>query len=195
MPVSYFSQTLPIEVEHQTMNKPIYEFFTNDHRRVEALLDTATEDINDIQMDSYHQFRTGLLTHIKMEEKVLFPSAQKANGNNPIPLAAQLRLEHGAITSLMVPPPTPALVKVIQYILDKHDLREEESGGMYDICENLTSNQTQEILEALRNTTPVPLHPHNETPFALEAAKRALLRAGYDYDKVAGEDRNTPIRF
>ncbi len=175
------------------MNKPIYEFFTEDHRRVEALLDKATEDINHIEMDSYHQFRTGLLTHIKMEEKVLFAAAQKANDNDPIPLAAQLRLEHGAITSLMVPLPTPSLVRAIRYILDKHDFKEEEPGGMYDICEKLTHNQTQEILETLRNTTPVPLLKHNDTDFALGAAKRAVIRAGYDYDVAAGEDQITPL--
>jgi hypothetical protein len=174
------------------MNKLLYEFFTNDHRRVEAFLDEATRDINAIRMESYHQFRVGILTHIKMEEKVLFPAAQKANGNDPIPLAAQLRLEHGAITSLMVPPPTPALVRAIRHILDRHDLREEEPGGMYDICEALTQDQTQQLLEALRNTTPVPLLKHNDTPFAWEAARRAVIRAGYDYDAIAAEDGSTP---
>jgi hypothetical protein len=174
------------------MNKLLYDFFTTDHRRVEALLDEAAEDINAIRLDIYHQFRVGILTHIKMEEKVLFPAAQKANGNDPIPLAAQLRLEHGAITSLMVPPPSPILVRATRHILDQHDLREEEPGGMYDICEALTRNQTQELLEKLRNVTPVSLLPHNETPYALEAARRALLRAGYDYDTMAGENRSTP---
>jgi hypothetical protein len=169
------------------MNKPIYEFFTDDHRRVEALLDEATEDINDIQMEPYQQFRVGLLTHIKMEEKVLFPAAQKANDDVPIPLAAQLRLEHGAITSLMVPPPSPSLVKAIRHILDKHDLREEEPGGMYDICEKLTQDQTEEILQTLRNTTSVPLLKHNDTDFARDAARRAMLRAGYDYDAIVSD--------
>jgi iron-sulfur cluster repair protein YtfE (RIC family) len=57
-----------------------------------------------IDLEYYHQFRTGILKHIKMEEKILFPAAQRANGNIPIPLAAKLRLDHGAITSLMVLP-------------------------------------------------------------------------------------------
>ena len=87
------------------MNKPLYQFFTKDHRRIEELLDLATKKPDEIQMEYYHRFRAGLLTHIKMEEKILFPAAQKANGGIPVPLAAKLRLDHGAITALMVPRP------------------------------------------------------------------------------------------
>ncbi|HRF23422.1 MAG TPA: hemerythrin domain-containing protein, partial [Chitinophagaceae bacterium] len=120
------------------MNKPLYQFFTKDHRRIEQLLDQACENPDVIDLEYYHQFRTGILKHIKMEEKILFPAAQRANGNIPIPLAAKLRLEHGAITSLMVLPPTLDVIKVVRIILDEHDLLEEEPGGMYDICEQLT---------------------------------------------------------
>lgn len=164
------------------MNEPLYQFFTNDHRRIEDLLEKAIEDIDNIRMDYYEQFRAGLLTHIKMEEKILFPAAQKANNGIPIPLAAKLRLEHGAITSLMVPPPTGDLIKVLKYVLDKHDIAEEEPGGMYEICERLTHDETREILERLHQTTEAPLQAHNPANYALEAAKRALTRAGYDYD-------------
>jgi hemerythrin superfamily protein len=168
------------------MNKQLYQFFTNDHRRIEELLDKATEDPNNIEMEYYHRFRAGLLTHIKMEEKILFPAAQRANGNIPLPIAAKLRLEHGALTALMVPPPTPSLIKVLRHVLDKHDMAEEEPGGMYDVCESLTQHQTREILEELAKISETPLHDHNIAPYAMEAAKRALARAGYDYDVLAG---------
>lgn len=168
------------------MNRQLYQFFTKDHRRIEELLDLATENPGEIQMEYYQRFRAGLLTHIKMEEKILFPAAQKANGGIAVPLAAKLRLDHGAITALMVPPPTPALIKVLRHVLDKHDIAEEEPGGMYDICETLTTNQTNELLEQLAHISEVPVHPHHPAAFALEAAKRALTRAGYDYDTLAG---------
>ncbi|MCC7400206.1 MAG: hypothetical protein IT214_01875 [Chitinophagaceae bacterium] len=166
------------------MNKPLYEFFTNDHRRIEELLDKATENINDIQMDHYHHFRTGLLKHIKMEEKILFPAAQKANRGMPLPLAAKLRLDHGALTALMVVPPGPDVIKVIRHVLEKHDLLEEEPGGMYDVCEQLAESETQELLAQLKEVTEVPVHPHNEAGYALKAAKNALKRAGFDYDEI-----------
>lgn len=84
----------------------------------------------------------------------------------------------------MVPPPTEELIKVIRYLLEQHDIAEEEPGGMYDACENLTQHQTQELLDQLSKVTEVPLNPLNHAPFALEAAKRALQRAGYDYDEI-----------
>src|SRR5574338_1710817 len=112
------------------MNKPLYQFFTKDHRRIEELLDRATQNPGEIEMEYYQRFRAGLLTHIKMEEKILFPAVQKANGGIPVPPAAKLRLEHGAITALMVPPPTPSLIKVLRHVLERHDLTEEEPGGM-----------------------------------------------------------------
>ena len=167
------------------MNKPLYQFFTQDHRRIEDLLEKATEDKHTIKLDFYHQFRTGLLKHIKMEEKILFPAAQKANGGNPLPLTARLRLDHGALTALMVIPPTPELIKVLRHILEKHDLLEEEPGGMYDLCESLTEVETRRILENLQQVTEVPVQPLNHSDFVIGAARRALERAGYDFDSLA----------
>jgi hemerythrin superfamily protein len=168
------------------MNKQLYQFFTKDHRRIEDLLDKATENPDEINLDHYHRFRTGLLTHIKMEEKILFPAAQKANGNVPLPIYARLKLDHGALTALMAVPPTAGVIKVIRYILDKHDLAEEEPGGMYDLCESLTQNQTRDLLDQLANTTEVPVHPLNSLSSVFEATKRTVARAGYDFDAIAG---------
>ena len=167
------------------MNKELYNFFTNDHRRIEDILDKATEDINAIGLEDYHRFRTGLLKHIKMEEKILFPAAQKANGGQALPLAAKLRLDHGAITALMVVPPTPEVIRVLRHVLDKHDVLEEEPGGMYDVCATLTAGETQLILEQLEKATEVPVQKFNVADYALGAAKRALERAGFDFDAIA----------
>ena len=169
------------------MNKPIYEFFTNDHRRIDELLNKATENPADVKEEFYHQFRTGLLKHIKMEEKILFPAAQKANNNIPLPLAGKLRLDHGALTSLMVVPPSPDVIKVLNYVLDKHDLLEEEPGGMYDVCEKLTEGETDEIIKQLESVTEVPFHPYNKAGYALDVAKRTLLRADFDFDNIVNE--------
>jgi hypothetical protein len=166
------------------MNKPLYHFFTNDHHRIDQLLDKATKNPGEVETDYYHQFRTGLLKHIKMEEKILFPAAQKANENVALPLAAKLRLDHGALTSLMVVPPSSEVIKVLRYVLDKHDLLEEEPGGMYDVCERLTEGETNALLLQLENVTEVPVHPFNNADYALDVAKRTLARAGFDYDEI-----------
>lgn len=167
------------------MNKRIHSFFTNDHRRLEDLLRKATEDPDTINMEYYHPFRIGLLTHIKMEEKILFPAAQKANGDVALSITAKLRLDHGAITSLMAIYPTHKMINALWHILDEHDLLEEKPDGMYDACEALTKHQTDEILEQLKQVTEVPVHPPSTQPYVLEAGKRAVARAGYDYDSLA----------
>ncbi|MCK9481605.1 MAG: hemerythrin domain-containing protein [Bacteroidia bacterium] len=166
------------------MNKALFHFFTNDHREIESLLDSADSASDAIKMQPYNEFRTRLLTHIKMEEKVLFPAAQEANGGVALALQAKLRLDHGAITALMVPPPTKELIRVIRFVLEAHDRLEEDAGGMYEICENLTEAKTEELLNNLRQTPPVPVVKFNPAPFALESAKRSLKRAGFDYDII-----------
>src|SRR5699024_9203316 len=133
------------------MNQPLYDFFTDDHRRVDLLLEQATKDPNNIDHKIYKQFRVGLLTHIKMEENILFPAAKKANGGNQLPGFKRFRNEHAALTTLMAVYPNPNLLKVLRHILEKHDEAEERSGGMYEICENLTRNETEELLEKLKN--------------------------------------------
>ena len=135
-------------------------------------------------MEYYHQFRTGLLRHIKMEEKTLFPAARKADPSVMQEIIPRYRLEHGAITALMVPPPDADLIKVIRHVLEKHDMAEEEPGGLYDVCEALTQGQTEELLELLAEVEEVPVHPPNPAPIAIESARRALIRAGYDYDEI-----------
>ncbi len=166
------------------MNRPLHEFFTNDHHRLEQLLNKATEQPGEIEMNFYHKFREGLLRHIKMEEKTMFPAAKIANEALMQQLIPRYRLEHGALTALMVPPPTLDLIKVIRNVLEKHDLAEEEPGGLYDVCEALTQGQTQELLDRLTTIEEVPVHPPNPAPIAIESAVRALARAGYDYDAI-----------
>ncbi|MCO5269445.1 MAG: hemerythrin domain-containing protein [Brumimicrobium sp.] len=169
------------------MQETVYNFLVQDHRRIEDILERAIENIHLVDEDLYTEFRIALLTHIKMEEKILFPLAQKGNNNQPLDLQAQLRLEHGAITSLMVLPPTPEMIKVLKYVLDKHDEKEEKEGGMYEICQHLTYAQTENLLEEFKNISLVPVHPTKNIAFAWEAAKRSLARAGFDYDKIVND--------
>lgn len=165
-------------------NKLLYDFFTEDHRRIEVILEEATKDPDRVDQEKYSQFRIGLLTHIKMEERVLFVAAQRANGGQPLPLQAKLRLDHGALTALMVCVPTPDVLKVISHILEQHDILEEEEGGMYEVCEKLTQAETQQILEELKKVTPVPVRPFNEADYVLDVAKRCMERAGFDFDEI-----------
>lgn len=166
------------------MSNAIVDFLVEDHRRIEHYFSLAIADKKEIQLNYYMQFRKALLRHIKMEEKILFPAAKEKNEALMNGLIPRFRLEHGAITALMVPPPTQDLIKVIQHVLEQHDIAEEKEGGMYQICAELTEDQSKEILIALKASAEVPVHPFNEAPIGLEAAKRALIRAGYEFEKL-----------
>jgi len=160
----------------------IHCYLAGDHDRLDALLERAMSDPANIDAAAYAQFRAGLLKHIAMEEKVLLPAAQKARGGDALPIAARLRLDHGALTALLVPSPTASIVAAIRAILKAHNPLEENPGGMYDQCEALAGAEADEIFHRLQNYPEVKVLPHVDTAFVMEATRRALARAGYDLD-------------
>ena len=160
----------------------IHRYLADDHRCLDALLDRALSDPEKIDASAYAQFRAGLLKHIGMEEKVLLPAAQKRRGGEPLAVAPRLRLDHGALAALLVPPPTASVVAAIRAILEIHNPIEEDPGGMYDQCEEVVGTEVDEILGHLQNYSEVKVLPHVDSPFVIEAARRALARAGYDLD-------------
>jgi hypothetical protein len=165
----------------KVMSGKIYRYLADDHRRLDGLLERAMSDPANIDASAYAQFRAGLLKHIGMEEKVLLPAAQKQRRGEPLPGAAKLRLDHGAIAALLVPTPTAPLVAAIRAILKAHNPIEEDSGGIYDQCEELAGVEGEQILRRLQNYSDVKVVPHVDSPFVMEATRRALARAGYDF--------------
>ena len=161
---------------------PVARFLADDHARLDALLQRAGARPGTVDAVPYCEFRAGLLKHIGMEEKILFPAAQRARGGEPLPVAAKLRLDHGALAALLVPTPTPAIVAAIRAILSEHNGLEEAPGGVYEICEQLAGPAADTLLAHLRAAPEVPMHPHVDGPRIMDAAQRALARAGYQFD-------------
>ena len=160
----------------------IHRYLADDHRRLDAFLERAMSDPENIDASAYAQFRAGLLKHIGMEEKVLLPAAQKRRGGEPLPVAPRLRLDHGALAALLVPSPTAPVVAAIRAILKIHNPIEEDPGGMYDQCEEIMGTEVDQILCHLQNYSEVKVLPHVDSSFVIEAARRALARAGYDLE-------------
>ena len=158
----------------------IYCYLAGDHERLDALLERAVSDPENIDAAAYAQFRSGLLKHIAMEEKVLLPAAQWLRGGEALSIAPKLRLDHGALTALLVPSPTASIVAAIRAILKFHNPIEEDPGGVYAECEKLAGAEPERILNELKNYREVKVLPHVDNPFVMEAARRAVSRAGYD---------------
>lgn len=130
-------------------------------------------------MAPYEEFRRGLLRHIGIEEKILLPAILQAQGGVPSPDAERLRLDHGAIAALLVPPPDAAIIRTLRHILGPHNEREEGEHGVYRVLETLDGADTAALVDMMRSAPEVPVMPFNVKPEVLDATRRALARAGY----------------
>ena len=160
----------------------IHRYLTDDHERLDAMLERAMSDPENIDAVAYAQFRSGLLKHIGMEEKILLPAARRMRGGEPLPAAAKLRLDHGALTALLVPSPRPRVIAALRAILKLHNPIEEDPGGVYETCEELAGAEVDDILRQLQQAPEVRVLPHVDNPFVMEATRRALKRAGFDLE-------------
>jgi hypothetical protein len=164
------------------MASKIYRYLADDHTRLDDALHRAMRDPDHIDQAAYAEFREGLLRHIGMEEKILFPAAQSANGGNPPPSAAKLHLDHGALAALLVLTPTDVILAAIRTILASHNPVEEGPGAVYEQCERLIGPDGVQVLARLQNAPPVLVAKHVDNPTAIISARNALRRAGYKID-------------
>jgi hypothetical protein len=160
---------------------PIQRLLGDDHARLAELLSRGLDDAA-----AYAAFRSGLLRHIGMEEKVLLPAARRARGGQPLPAAARLRLDHGALAALLVPSPTRAIVRAIRGILARHNPIEEGPEGVYADCERLAGADLDTLMSALKAFAVVPVSAHVDSELAMSALRRALARAGYTLEDFEG---------
>jgi hypothetical protein len=160
---------------------PITDFLREDHRRLDTLLQSAVAHDDQVDQGAYTQFRAGLLRHIGMEEKILLPAAQRLRGGEPLLIASRLRLDHGALATLLMPTPTAPVIARIRGILKKHNFLEEGPGGLYETCDELAGSEAGQLLAKLQAAPEVTVLPHSDSPAVMNALRRALERAGYDF--------------
>lgn len=151
-------------------------YLREDHERIGGLLALARREPFDAR--AFAEFRGALLRHIGIEEKIVLPRARTLRGGAPLPQAAQLRIEHAALTSLLVPTPSPALAEELAVLLGAHDLLEEEPGGVYDACEALFGPAlSAELAERAKKARVPPLAPHYDGERAHRTRQGALESA------------------
>jgi hypothetical protein len=153
---------------------------TEDHRRLERLLESALASDGHVERDSYDRFRAGLLRHIGIEEKILLPAAQRQRGGEPLPIAAKLRLDHGAIAALLMPTPTSGVLVALRSILKQHDALEEGPEGLYHTCDTLLQKDIEQLMVQLRTAPDVTVLPCSDAPAVLGAVRRTVERAGFE---------------
>jgi hypothetical protein len=162
------------------MADTVYEYLAADHDRLEGLLDRSSSNPGEIDLQPYHEFRKGPLRHISIEEKILLPAISRLQRGISSADAERIRLDHGALAALLVPPPDERIIRTIRRILDGHNVLEEKLDGIYRELERLAGPEAREILEKMKAAPEVPVMPFNERPEVLDATRRALTRAGYE---------------
>jgi len=158
----------------------IREYLTRDHCRIEHLLTRATSEPGNIDREVFAEFRGGLLKHIGMEEKVLLPAIQVLRQGEALPIAPQLRLQHGAIAALLVPSPRPDVINALRVVLAKHNAIEEGADGVYAECDRIVGSEAAALLRRLHAAAEVPAAAHVDGDKVEASARRALTRAGFD---------------
>jgi hemerythrin HHE cation binding domain-containing protein len=177
------------------MGSPLHDVLERDHERLDRLLADSLRADGSVDMDAYSEFRRGLLWHIGVEEKLLFPAIRKDREEPEV--VRQLHRDHAALSVLLVVPPQAAEIAQIREILNAHNPLEESEGGMYDIVEQITGDGLSSLIAAIRAFPPVRVLPHADTPFvrktieqlvraAAEGRKRLLLTMAILFLAVAG---------
>ncbi|HET6924180.1 MAG TPA: hemerythrin domain-containing protein [Anaeromyxobacteraceae bacterium] len=161
-------------------------WFVADHARLEVILDRAVADPDAFDLEAFEAFRARLLKHIALEEKFLLPAARKARGGEPLPVARRLRVDHGAIASLLVPTPDAGIVAELRSILEPHNVAEEEPGGLYQICDQLLGHEAEALLERIRAYPDVKLAPHRDGPGVYRTAEEALRGSARQAEQPPG---------
>jgi hypothetical protein len=154
----------------------VYELLQGDHARLDDLLRRADGSPHALDMDAYESFRAGLLRHIAVEEKVLLPEARRLRGGEPLQVAKQLRADHAALASLLVPTPTREIIGCIRDVINEHNPLEEGPDGLYEVCEQLPGVDLDALIARIRAMPEVPLARHFDGLRAREHIQ-SLLRA------------------
>jgi hypothetical protein len=156
--------------------KTISQYLTDNHTWLHALLSAADYD-GHFDGDAFEVFRANMLRHIGIEEKLLLPAVRRIRGE-PIARARALRVEHAALTSLLVPTPDLALCREIAALLAAHDAQEEGDEGVYAECEQLLgSERSRALAEQAVHFPAVPVVAHFDGPGTYRTAPLALAAA------------------
>jgi hypothetical protein len=158
----------------------LYRFMKSGHERLDQLLAQAAERAGAADNAAYEDFRERLLRHIRIEERILLPMAQRRRGGEPLVIASRLRLDHGALAALLMLPPVEHTFRAIRAVLDTHNPLEENEGGVYEQCEGLAGAEADALLEQALATPRIPVSHWVDSPKVVASARRVLARAGYD---------------
>jgi len=160
--------------------RALSDFLSRDHARLDALLETCMR-ADENWLAGYEEFRRGLLRHISIEERVLFPELRRHRGVTS--LEQQLHRDHAALAALLVPPPSPVEIQQIASILTVHNDLEEREGGLYEMVESLAGEELTSLMSRVHAIPPVPVAPHVDTPLVRSTIEQLVREAELPFNE------------
>jgi hypothetical protein len=158
------------------MRSGLHDFLSRDHERLGALLSSCRAADGPIPEAVYSEFRKGLLRHIGIEERVLFPELRKQRGVTELEL--RLHRDHAALAALLVPPPSRTELDHIAAILDAHNELEESDGGLYDVIEAIAADELPSLMQRVHAIPEIPLAPYADTEITRGTIEKLLRDIG-----------------
>jgi hemerythrin superfamily protein len=138
---------------------PVERFLAQDHDRLDRWLTHALRNPDEVDEQAYEEFRRGLLQHIAMEEKVLFPAIADLQGE-PHPDYDRLHKDHGWIAHMLTIRPTPYIISELKPVLERHNEMEEKPEGIYAACWELSESQAEQLVQRMRDWPAVKVAPY-----------------------------------
>ena len=167
---------------------PLSKYLGGDHERLGRLLQQCSERPATAGGAAYNAFRAGLLRHIGIEEKLLFPVVRRLGDASTVVNVVRLHKDHAALAALLVPTPTPQIMRTIKSVLAEHNGLEEADGGLYEICDGPAADELRALVERVRNTPEARVAPHYDSAKVHENI-RILLSAA---DQLVGAKPDLP---
>jgi hemerythrin superfamily protein len=164
----------------------LHAFLSQDHERLDELLRRLLASGIATSQETFEEFRRGLLRHIAIEERVLFPELRKLKGTTE--LEKQLHRDHAALAALLVPPPSPQWIEQLVAILEAHNPLEEEEGGLYSILESLSEDRLEELMEQIHTVPEVKVAPHVDKPIVYRSIEQLVREAEEGRGKIRRQE-------
>lgn len=153
----------------------LHDLLTRDHERLDALLASSSRSDGTVEQQPYGEFRRGLLRHIGIEERILFPVVRRTGGD--LRTIEQLHRDHAVLSALLVPPPTTAELDAIRTILAVHNPLEEDDGGFYDGVEAIAGDELDDLLARIEAYPDVRVAPHADNDILRRTIAQLLREA------------------
>jgi hypothetical protein len=166
------------------LRSSLYDYMERDHDRLDRLLASSVRSDGSVDGEIYEEFRRGLLRHIAIEEKVIFPEVRRLRGESEI--ERQLHRDHAVLAALLVPPPTGEEIGAIRRLLSPHNDLEEREGGLYDVIEALAGEELAALMERVAAVPQVPTAPHADTPVVRRSIEQLMREAEEGRRKLEG---------